>query len=99
MRRHQVVAITPLAAIASVHEVVHKPFVHLAYHRFTHARVDPLTFASAIAMTQSGKCVKHDCRRNRVVRPGSSSLTGRTARITLSIKHPDEAASHWTPSH
>src|SRR5262245_27515203 len=99
MRRHQVIAVAALAAFASVHEVVHEPFTHLSDDRFTHARVDPLPFAGAIAMTQSGQCVKYDGRRDRVIGPGSASLTWRSARIALRIEHSDETACHWAPSH
>src|ERR1022692_2061081 len=47
VRRHNVVAITLLAAIAAIHEVVHVPFGHLADDGLAHARIDPLPFAGA----------------------------------------------------
>src|SRR5580698_3548357 len=98
MRRHHVVAITPLATIATIHEIVSKPFVHLTDDGLAHARVDPLTLASAIAMTQRGECVKDDGRGDRIVGPGATGLARRTAGVTLGIEHADEAAGHRTPS-
>src|SRR5579885_711224 len=52
MRRHRRVVVSPLPAIAAVHEIIHEPFMHLPDHGFAHAGVDPLSLARAIAMTQ-----------------------------------------------
>ena len=60
MRRHRVVAITQLAAVAAIHEIVHVPLMHLADDGLAHAGVDPLTLAGAIAMTQRGECMEND---------------------------------------
>jgi hypothetical protein len=98
MRRHYVVAVAELAAIAAVHGIVSKPFVHLADNSLAHARIDPLPFAGAIAMAQRCQRMKYDRRGNRVIGLGATSLSRRTTGIALRVEHPDEATGHRTPS-
>src|ERR1700726_1673180 len=97
VRRHHVVAITPLPSIPSVHEIVSEPFVHLADNGLAHTRVDPLTLAGAIAMAQGGERMKYHRRSDCVIGPGATGLARRTARIALRVEHADEAAGHRTP--
>src|SRR5882757_9421910 len=98
VRCHYIVAITPLAPIAPVHEIVSEPFVHLADHGLAHTRVDPLTLAGAIAMAQRGERMKYDRRGDCVVGPGATGLARRTARIALRVEHANETAGHRTPA-
>src|SRR6202022_4718990 len=98
VRRHHVVPVGPLPAVASVHEVVHVPLGRFADYGLAHAGVEPLALAGAVAMAQRGEQVKNDRGADRIIGPGATGMTRRTARIALSVEGADERGRHRTPS-